>query len=70
MNDAERVINTCKWRYCGLDIVICKSESIPCALAIDSGKCPTLIEYFKETTLIEIERFKEKEKSIESEDKK
>lgn len=55
MNDVERVINTCKWRHCGLDIVICKSESIPCVAAIDSGKCPTLIEYFKE-------------KSIESED--
>lgn len=59
MNDVERVINTCKWRYCGLDIVICKLESIPCVAVIDSGKCLTLIGYFKE-----------KEKSIESEDKK
>lgn len=48
MNDLERVINTCKWRHCGLDIVICKSETVPCVAAIDSGKCPTLIEYFKE----------------------
>ena len=51
MNDVERVINTCKWRHCGLDIVICKLESIPCVAAIDGGKCSTLIEYFKEKNI-------------------
>lgn len=61
MNDIERVINTCKWRHCSFDIVICKAESIPCVAAIDSGKCPTLIEYFSKYSLI-------KEKNIESEE--
>ena len=49
--DTERLINACKYRLCSFEVVICKSESIPCVAAIDGGKCPTLIKYFKEKNI-------------------
>lgn len=43
----EEAINNCYWRNAELGASVCSAELLPCIVAIENGKCPTLKELFE-----------------------
>ena len=42
---ADKLIEKCEWRK---NFDVCVLEVLPCKRAVETGKCPILIEFFKE----------------------